>query len=197
VECNTCHEVENCQLAVEPAWYEQRTGGYVSIEDTIELCEKCHTDTQMLSLGDKTHAGFSCTTCHDAHRLETSCTNQGCHRSLDSVNPLAINFTHPSNDNCYQAGCHGGFVLTPTPESTVVPRIVWNHRDGNHNAVSCAACHDANGLEVGMLDSVWVTINSSAMEYYPSHNIQRSVDCNRCHFVDNPWGLMDISTANE
>lgn len=202
LECNTCHEVDNGQLAEEPAWHDQQTGSYVLLEDTNKLCEKCHTDTQKWGLGDKTHAGFQCVTCHNPHSLEASCTQPGCHFSLDNINPSAkpFSFSHPSNGStCTQYGCHETTIPSLTPEPSQVPTIVWNHRDGHHNAVSCAACHDASGLEVGMQDNVWVTYvldGSSTTEYYPSHNMQRSVDCNRCHYPGNPWGLMEISPAN-
>jgi hypothetical protein len=196
-ECKTCHEVVNGQLAGEAAWYDQGTGGYVSIEDTNEICGKCHTDRQMLGLGDQTHSGFSCTTCHDAHSLRASCTNPGCHSDLDRVNPLALPFVHPARGNCSQAGCHEVVFVTPTPGPSEVLAITWNHHDGHHLSVSCAACHDAGGLGVGKLDNIWVTMDSSTTEYYPSHNIQRSVDCNRCHFPDNPWGLMVISPETQ
>lgn len=195
LECKNCHEVEDGHLVDEPAWFDQVTGNHVPLEDTNQLCEKCHADALMLSLGEKNHADFSCTTCHDAHRLEASCTIPGCHSNFNNVNPLAIPFPHPSNGNCVQAGCHEVVIFTPTPSEA--PTVMWNHYDGNHNAVSCAACHDAGRLEVGILDNVWVTINLSKMKYYPSHNLQRSVDCNRCHFPDNPWGLIVLPPESQ
>jgi len=205
LECNTCHEVKNGQLVVEPAWYDQRTSGYVSIEDTSELCEKCHTDTQKLDVGDKTYAGFSCTTCHDPHSLTASCTSPECHSSLDHLNPSAKPFSHPTTSGaCIQAGCH---VMTGIP-TAITPsteeNIIWNHQDGNHKIVTCVACHDGSNLEVGVLDgeNIWVTFRFvelngvTSKEYFASHNIQREVNCARCHYPGNPWGLMEISPAN-
>ena len=63
---------------------------------------------------------------------------------------------------------------------------------------ACVACHDASGLEVGPFEylSEWVTFRSTeffgqiSTNPYKSHKVQLVVDCARCHFVDNPWGLM-------
>jgi hypothetical protein len=67
-----------------------------------------------------------------------------------------------------------------------------------HIDVACVACHDASGLEVGPIEGKgqWKTFRTtellgrSSREPYQSHNLQREVACDRCHYADNPWGLV-------
>jgi hypothetical protein len=66
-----------------------------------------------------------------------------------------------------------------------------------HQNVLCVACHDAAGLEVGHLEggSTWITLRSKffleqiTTDVYQSHDLQKQVDCARCHYPDNPWQL--------
>lgn len=62
--------------------------------------------------------------------------------------------------------------------------------------VSCIACHDASGLQVGpAADAKWAVFREGGMAGqagpapYLSHNLQRTVDCARCHYNGNPWQL--------
>ena len=74
--------------------------------------------------------------------------------------------------------------------------------DEKHAELACWACHDAAGMAVGPLgaDDAWVTYVAEggvdgADLPLASHTIAVEVDCSRCHFVDNPWGLAgEVST---
>jgi hypothetical protein len=69
--------------------------------------------------------------------------------------------------------------------------------DEDHQAVSCMACHDADGLPVGPdeQEGIWVTSLEQAGAPYTSHNVQLEAPCDRCHYPGNPWGLSDsVST---
>ena len=51
----------------------------------------------------------------------------------------------------------------------------------NTQIVMCLACHDASGLEVGLVEDgdIWLTLRSG--DPYISHNLQKAVNCTRCH----------------
>jgi hypothetical protein len=117
---------------------------------------------------------------------------------------------HPTlgfNMNCATPGCHASTVLAAGMETTHLPAPAASPSSGLtlraaghdpvHARVACVACHDASRLEVGPLEAggVWVTwrttelLGRSSTESYQSHHLQRAVDCERCHFPGNVWGL--------
>lgn len=167
IDCKTCHKIDaDGEVDPEFMWLNiAAIGEYASVEDSTELCMKCHTEYQYpghagIQMGG-THSAFGCTDCHDAHDTTSSCGGAGCHDSLD--------------------------------DSLV-------GHDSVHQVVNCTACHDAGDLTVGPSethDEMWMPfINVPVDEEifptpYTSHNLQREVDCTRCHFADNPWGLSD------
>jgi hypothetical protein len=64
--------------------------------------------------------------------------------------------------------------------------------------VTCWACHDGAGLEVGPdEENNWVAFLPGAMVPYASHNISKQALCERCHFMNNPWKLSEeVSVSN-
>lgn len=174
IPCATCHRVENGALTDKVAYnnsaitqFETGTDPYVAVASNRELCEKCHRDhggfPYNVDLGQSKHSGFDCTKCHDPHTVTASCTAAGCHP--DALKPA-------------------------TP--------IAGH-DQAHAAVTCSACHDASGLKVGPTNGKlnWVTYRPTApggktgQTPFVSHNLQRKVDCARCHFAKNPWGIAE------
>ncbi len=171
VTCDTCHRVENGTASAQIAFsnvvlqqYDTSAEDYVAVKTTTELCEKCHTDAKNMSakvdLGKGAHSNMLCTNCHDAHSSQASCTAANCHANV------------------------------------VKPEKPIQGHDTAHAKVSCGACHDASGLKVGPADDgQWVTLRTmqvggkQSSVAYTSHNLQRQVDCARCHFEGNPWGL--------
>jgi hypothetical protein len=94
---------------------------------------------------------------------------------------------HNLTASCSEAGCH---------EAVDTAGAEIPGHDVEHQMVSCGACHDASGLDVGPDENgTWVTFypeSVSAEELragYASHNIGLSAACDRCHFADNPWSL--------
>ncbi len=164
IGCNVCHP-QNVDGVIEPgiAWRDPLSGYYQTVVDSTALCSRCHRDTETLrhhrTLGEAAHAGFTCTDCHDAHSTAAGCASQGCHQAGD-------------------------------------PDWLEAH-DEHHQAVACVACHDGSGLQVGPLQdgSAWVAFRTTELlgrantEPYQSHQLQREVSCQRCHFENNPWGL--------
>jgi len=65
--------------------------------------------------------------------------------------------------------------------------------DEEHAIVECVACHDASGLDAGPIggENTWLTFRTD--DPYISHNLQLEVDCTRCHYAENSWGLSVIA----
>jgi predicted CXXCH cytochrome family protein len=212
ITCSVCHRVENGIAESEFAWHDNITGYYETVSSATELCEKCHLDSETLNherdLGTGAHADYECTECHDAHSASASCeechvvsmVSRGravpehatvtsnkdcdeCHAGAFSAHPIVIQ--EGGNDDCFD--CHGFLMGNATPEA-----VQMGHNQV-HTQVSCVACHDASGMEVGPLESpdsdeaIWVTFRTTAgplgetKEPYQSHFLQRSVACTRCH----------------
>ena len=203
IQCQVCHRIENAKKAdSQLAWYNAASGFYETVLDSTQLCNKCHRDTEALryavSLGDQVHSGFTCTQCHDPHNLVATCTQSGCHTGLVGESRISPHATGADVGTCNSTGCHDNDTMTgrPTP---VISKDGWNHRSLTHSKVSCEACHDASGMEVGPLEGSdrWGTIRKVTLlgrtteKPYPSHDLQREVDCARCHFPANPWGMVE------
>lgn len=166
IGCTVCHPQETGNVDGNViAWSNPSTGAYETLASSTELCEQCHRDTKMLrhkrEISQEVHTGYTCTDCHDPHSAEAGCTNAGCHAEAFTVSDPA-----------------------PT-------------HDADHQSVACVACHDASGLPVEPFgpDGEWTTVRNTELfgqtstESYQSHNLQKSVDCQRCHYAGNPWQL--------
>lgn len=168
ISCKVCHQSDKKgNLQPEIKWLEVAAlDEYSTVADATALCMKCHAPENQrehvsIQLAG-VHAAFQCIQCHNTHTLSASCANSACHTDV-----LAI----PGHD-------------------------------ADHRAVACVACHDAAGMEVGPGEdqatwqtfAVWTYTALGEQEQtsvipFTSHNIQKSVTCERCHFEDNPWGL--------
>jgi hypothetical protein len=161
IGCEICHKVESGLVTSQVAWKNVVTGYYETVATSKELCEKCHREADTLNHG----RGLG-TQAHQAYL----CTD--CHDP------------HSTKASCVSSECHATMV-EPTPIG----------HDPAHSSIDCVVCHDASGLVVDKLDDRWVTLRtldllgSSSIEVYQSHNLQNSVDCTRCHYPGNRWGL--------
>jgi hypothetical protein len=168
IGCPQCHKVEKEALTKQVAWlntaiaqFDPSGNPYEPVRSNTELCEKCHRDAFKVELSKSVHAGKGCTDCHDAHSTKASCTDAKCHaNALKPDKPIA-------------------------------------GHDAAHATVNCAACHDAAGWKVEPTGDkkVWLTLRPTDRTGKPnptpfaSHNLQRQVDCARCHYAGNPWNL--------
>jgi hypothetical protein len=176
VQCNMCHRVENGVVSSEVVWqntliaqYDTTQDPYQAVSSSTELCQKCHKNEDAylfkIDMGKASHTSMQCTDCHDAHSLQASCNDTLCH--TDTLNPA---------------------------------KAITGH-DAAHAKVDCVACHDASGLKVGPVEggSTWSTLWNTTVGgikitgQYVSHNLQLKVDCTRCHYTGNPWGLKPVS----
>lgn len=162
IGCEICHVVKDGAASATPTWLDTRTGYHETVADSTELCAKCHTDTATIR-----HARDLGMETHE----QFACT--ACHDA------------HSTAASCAAAGCH------PATAGSAPGH------DSAHAKVTCGACHDAAKLEAGPLPdgSAWVTFRTTELlgrktkTAYASHNLQRAVDCARCHYASNPWKL--------
>jgi len=193
INCETCHRVEDDVVQEGVAWLNPLTGEYKEVNTPNELCTKCHLTSQGVSytggrgveheiyLGGSAHKNWAgmledvrkpeyCTECHDPHtQVPKQC--QDCH-TIDEA-------THAK----------GKYVAMK-------------------EVLTCMACHDAGGYDVGphpdeAMGGIWVPQETTVGRGGPttsavvSHSIQWQVDCDRCHFEENPWGLPVYTAEGE
>jgi hypothetical protein len=152
-------------------------------------------------MGTSAHVNLECVACHEPHGVKASCSNSGCHAAIrpESSLPPATptGGQHPNNTAfCGGANCHPAATQAAASDDSIHGAV--------HASVSCIACHDASGMPVGPSPELgaWVTFSAGEpdgiKEARPSmsHNVQAQVDCNRCHFDGNTWGLPRV-TGNE
>lgn len=195
IPCSTCHVVNGNGIASsEIAWQNPITDAYVAVNNSTELCEKCHTTTTNNLFGSAVshkiafgsahlyYAGYTedsnpppqyCTDCHDPHSLVAK-TCEDCH-TIDEA-------THAKNSYASMK-----------------------------DTVTCMACHDASaafapaGVSYGVgpfgENSVWVPVDATLSQGEPantpivSHAIQGEVVCTLCHSAGNAYGLVVLTAA--
>jgi len=169
IPCNICHKVDKKDnILPEFAWLEiAPLGEYAAVASATELCLKCHDTT-----GIPAHGVIQLSGAHAGYE----CTK--CHSA------------HDTKTSCDPAGCHA----EPTAPTA--------GHDADHQAVACVACHDGSGMEVEPNDDgIWTTFTSGTTETstdkfsFTSHNVVLEASCDRCHFLNNPWGLSDSVTV--
>jgi len=217
IGCAVCHRMEDGIADPEVAWLDVRTNYYETVVSITALCEKCHADTETLRHGRDVsggaHADFTCTDCHDAHTAAASCTTAGCHTDFTARYPVTITEHNDQVNNEACTDCHGGVadihmnILEETPvacldchEYLMGEYAQVRYQTAHsiiHATVTCTACHDGSALEVGPLPNQdqWVTFRTTSLlgrettAPYQSHNVQPTVDCTSCHYLDNSWEL--------
>jgi hypothetical protein len=196
IDCATCHEMERGVALPGIAWLNTVTDQYEVVNTPDELCSQCHLSTAGVSVSGGRGVTHAINTEGSAHANWAGewpqvdrpqyCTD--CH-DPHSTDPL----------DCLD--CH-----QEIPTST-------SHMAGFNSVmldkVSCMACHDASGLEVGpdpdgTQNGVFVTIVSTmgrdgqeSHSYSYSHSVQWQVRCDRCHFSNNAWGLPVLSESGQ
>jgi hypothetical protein len=218
IRCEVCHTMENGLASQQVAWLDAITGYHETISQPDQLCEKCHTDTATLQhgidLGVQVHVGFSCIDCHDPHSTVASCVSSGCHADVmaERLRPSRQHANLTSNDQCetchpdalqihsmetQRVGSHDCLSCHTDKDNVPVEETSPPQHSTRHALVDCVACHDASGLDIGVPEgsTTWTTFRTvqsvlgTVTEAYPSHNLQKLVSCQKCHFPGNPWGL--------
>ncbi len=206
VPCQDCHQ-ENAGAVIgsQVSWWDAAAQKYESVADASTLCKKCHQQpgaaSQPADARAAMHGTYPCTACHDPHTTVASCTSSGCHQNIRQTNdlpPSTPSGGHPQLGNPFCGGrnCH--------PAATAAAMQPRSVHGAAHVNVTCQACHAAGDLTAGPGPNggPWVIWQASSgaesasqVPYFP-HAVQLEVNCQRCHFTDNPWGL-PLVTGNE
>ncbi len=157
ISCNICHQPVGDSYSVAIAFWDQASKTYISVQNTNELCAKCHEGQHGFEVIKEqevspAHNGWACTKCHGAHGAPAACTD--CH-DPQAVSGAAEHARHP-NVNC--TACHDagnlGLWLDENPASRHFSQYIPKRYA--HTVTS-----------------------------WPSHNLSKSVDCKRCHHPAN------------
>jgi hypothetical protein len=166
IPCRVCHEVgRKDKVEPEIKWLEiAELDEYASVDSATELCQKCH-----LEEGFTDHGGIQ---------------DLGVHAGMECT---SCHDAHSNQAGCLNAGCHAGVLENGSP----------GHIDV-HAAVDCVACHDAAGMGLDFRDdgvfSTFVVLSTDEGEstfFFASHNLQLESNCDLCHFVENPYGILE------
>ena len=188
ITCSTCHVVEGDMIqTTSNAWFNPIAEEYEPVATVNELCGKCHTNSTGVS--------------------ETGGRGVDHESILGGSAPRnwAATIEERRPDRC--TDCHDPHTQQPTPCATChADALDLEVHQAHGETVSCIACHDASGADVGPHPEtgVWTTVvtemsRSGEMTTSPilSHSVQWDVSCDRCHFEGNPAGLtvLDASGA--
>lgn len=187
ITCDSCHIVENDVVTEGNAWLNTLTGEYEAISNSNQLCTKCHLEAPTVDheiyLGGSAHKNWA-GNLTDEHRPDM-CTD--CH-DPHTQQPLQC-------EDCHED--------PPALHADVTAFAVM------YETVSCMACHDALGLDVGPhpdeeMGGIWVLQETEigrggepSTTVLLSHSPQKEVACDRCHFEENPWELTVLTATGE
>jgi len=153
IACEICHIPSGDSYYKGIAYWNQKLGQYEPVENTTELCAKCHEGQHGFEVIEEQessviHKEMKCTECHGAHGLTSSCTD--CHDPTTGSG-AAEHLRHP-NVNC--TGCHDRGDLT-----------IWQEAD-----------------PLSKHYGQYITRRfAHALTSWPSHDLSRQVVCQRCH----------------
>jgi hypothetical protein len=196
IGCDACHQLQDGVATSSIAWRNQKSGQYEPVSDGNQLCVKCHAGYDDAK---EAHASMNCLDCHDHHSIKVECVT--CHIQVKKQSmplPATPADGHPNSGempSCEAAGCH--------TMATQVASMPSSIHGTEHAMVACEACHDAGRHQVGLTSdgSVWVLgqaldqSGKTVLMPYRSHNLQYKVECIRCHYDQNPWGLHSLGSG--
>lgn len=168
IGCEVCHQPIGTSYAVEISFWDQANRTYISVEDTNELCAKCHEGLHGFEvMGEQeaspAHNQWECTQCHGVHGAPSDCTD--CHDPQTGAG-APEHARHPSV-NC--TACHDAGKLG-----------IWLEDDPTSK-------HYMQFVSIRF---------AHTMTAWPSHNLSTEVDCVRCHHPGNtekPVIAQDVS----
>ena len=181
IPCNQCHMVDENGTAGKVAWLNPITMEYKEVKTTTELCEQCHVTTTGNSFGSA--VDHKITLGGSAH------LNYG--GFIGDVTPPQYCTDCHDSHTAEPKGCTDCHDVASSETHAAVNFML--------EKVSCMACHDASGLDVGpnpdneMLP--WTTTLTQMGRGGPStsavvsQSIVHEVLCDRCHFEGNTWDL--------
>lgn len=153
IACEICHEPVGDSYYIAVTFWNNKLQTYEPVTDTTELCARCH---------------------------------EGRH-GFEVMSEQTISTTH-QGWSCIQChGAHGQPVTCQDCHDPATGDGAAEHE--RHIEVNCTACHDAGHL------GLWQETDTTSRHFgeiipvrfahtltsWPSHNLQRSVACQRCH----------------
>lgn len=193
IPCETCHVMENGIATEGIAWLNPVSMEYEAVNTTNELCEKCHVTTVGTGNPPRSAVSHKITLGGPAHLNYAG--------FIDAVKPPT-----------YCTDCHDPHTQQPKQCFDCHTIDAATHANGKYSEmadkVSCMACHDASGAEVGphpdeAMGGVWTTTLTEVGRSGPttsaivSHSILWDVACDRCHKEGNAHGLTVYTAAGE
>lgn len=189
IDCATCHRVEGDMIeTTSNAWLNPISEEYIPVSTSNELCLMCHTNSTGVSQTGGRGVDHEIVLGGSAHRNWAA----------------TIGGRRP--DHC--ADCHDPHTQQPMGCVDCHSDVADVEVHALHlDQVTCVACHDASGAEVGPnpmeeTGGAWTTIEtgmsrSGEMTVAPivSHSVQWLVECDRCHFADNAAGLVELDAT--
>ena len=189
IPCETCHVMVD-GFATEMAYLNPISMEYKEVSNSTELCEQCHVTTtgnafgsavdHKITLGGSAHLNYGGFIGDVAP--PTFCAD--CH-DPHTTEPKACVDCHAEDINTAE---HAGGMYGVMKDT-----------------VTCMACHDASGADVGPDPSedsdLWVPQVTTMGRGGPStaaivsHSIVFTVACDRCHYADNAWELTVLTAA--
>jgi hypothetical protein len=161
IQCSICHIPVDGSYYTEIAFWNQELNVYEEVENTHELCEKCHEGQHGFEvieeqLESSVHIGMECVECHGNHGSESDCRD--CHTPLGENQAADEHNRHPSV-NC--TACHDAGGLS-----------IWLEKDP-----------DSKHFGQYITRRFGHTLTS-----WPSHNLSMEIECGRCHHPTNLGG---------
>jgi len=190
IQCDTCHRSEEGVVLEGNAWLNPVSMEYQDVNTPTELCEKCHVTTTGNAFGSGVE--HKITLGGSAH------LNYG-------------GFLGETPPPSYCSDCHDPHTGEPKQCEDCHTIEVADHAKGKYGAMqilTCMACHDAAGYDVGphpdeAMGGIWVPQETTQGRGGPStdavisHSIVYEVACDRCHFEENPWELTVYTADGE
>lgn len=183
IGCDTCHMVDGDMIdATSNAWYNPIRAEYEEVASSTELCRKCHVTTSGNSFGSAVD--------HEIYLGGSAHLNY-------------VGFTGETPPPTFCTDCHNPHTQQPMGcvDCHEGAADYEDHNDTHLAVVSCIACHDADGSEVGPhpdeeMGGVWTTVlnemsrgGEMTTSAIVSHSVQWDVSCDRCHYEGNAWEL--------
>jgi hypothetical protein len=192
--CEDCHASLKDDAGQQLIWFNGAAGQTEVVATPTKLCIKCHPDqidANITQIGvQPVHLDFGCTDCHNAHSTQANCTQSACHTDIQSIISVRIQppDPHPTSGDpnthmCEGSTCHD--LVKKVSRAPIYHQPV--HRD-----VPCYVCHDGTGMVIAHgTDGAWFTLGAVTQQSAVSHTIARAVECTKCHFPGNSWGLIE------
>jgi len=167
IQCNICHIPVDGSYSTSIAFWDQKLRAYVPVENTNDLCAKCHEGKHGFEVVEEQHVStahqaWDCTRCHGSHGKPSACTD--CHDPLISSGA----FEHGRHPSVSCTACHDNGGLSIWQESDITSKFFGKY-------ITRRFAH---------------TLTS-----WPSHNLSKEVRCVRCHHprdIDTPVLVEDI-----